>query len=973
MKRFWAGCLSAAGLIFGQDVNLLPPVAPVRELRVGAGVDGPFWVSMAGRKLQGRRAHVLVEVDPGSRPVVPGLRLLEPLGGGRFYAVLALDSPLGAALLLREPSQGRAALTTSGLRGLRALEDADKLPLALPDYAYANENKTTAGFDLYFFADTDLAQAQTDLAQLGIAAETISEYFHRARIQADPVTLKRLAKLDWVQFIEPEPPARRMLSNRESGQLIQAADLQSEGFTLTGSGVPLGIIDGDVPAVHREFTGRLTAVDTRRNNSQGILHSTHVAGTMIAAGEFDTSLKGMAPQSPLFAWHYLGDTAAKMVAAADNSQVVAINNSWGFLANEELGNCTDFGAYGGAERDIDRIVREKNISIVFAGGNDRDEPICSLLPQAGFYSIARPATAKNIIAVGAVSQPAPISAFSAAGPTRDGRVKPELVARGVEIRSTNGTTGARVEQGTSMSAPAVTGIIALLAERYKTKKGGASPPPDLVKAVLINTAKDLGNPGPDYTYGFGLVQGVEAVKTIDEDRFVRDRSGTGSKTHGFEVPAGAAALRVALAYSDAPGAPGAEQTIVNHLDIELTGPDGKKYQPLGLDPRQPGENAVPRAGVRDNAKQVVVDAPAAGRWTVEVKAEVAEGEQDYAVTWTFAVNPAGPCTVTPSSTLELAEEKATVLTMHVNANNHCDAWDFANVPDWIRVVGAGRKGTGAVKLSLAENTGERTRSARLTVGSGTVLVRQNSRCTTPIAVGDTVSATLADADCLVEFPAALGPVFAYVRKYEFSGRQGQRVAMAMDSNVIDAYLMLVAPGNVTLAEDDDSGEGINARLPSLGGYYTLPYTGTYQIWASSALDLEVGPYTLRLEAGPDVPGGAITPVQIDACPSVQTGELSASSSGAGRRGDLFRTNVYQFFGRLGQDVTVEVREAAFDPFVYLISPSGSVAGTVTDDGSGARKGTFTLNRTGVHSLEVTSFSPFVTGGYALAVEGCSAR
>jgi hypothetical protein len=159
----------------------------------------------------------------------------------------------------------------------------------------------------------------------------------------------------------------------------------------------------------------------------------------------------------------------------------------------------------------------------------------------------------------------------------------------------------------------------------------------------------------------------------------------------------------------------------------------------------------------------------------------------------------------------------------------------------------------------------------------------------------------------------------------------------------------------------------------LGGFYTLPFTGTYQVWASSATDLETGPYTLKIEEGPEVPGGAVTPVEIKACPVALNGVLGPDSSLAGRRGDHFRTNVYQFFGRLGQDVTIEIRDAAFDPFVYLLSPSGTVTGTLTDTGAGPRRATFTINRTGVHSLEVTSFAPFVTGRYTLAVEGCSAR
>ena len=1001
-----AGLLASLALplsLAAQDLTApqLPAPQTAHEFQLAPGLAEPLWISLAGRKVQGQRAHVLVEFESTAaniaahgaanpatnpatnpaakpRPSLPGLTLLESAGGHRYFATLDLASPLGIELQNGNP----AVLARTNLRGLRVLDENDKLPPATPAYAYVNAGQTTAEFDLYFFADTHLPQAQTDLALLGVTTESVAEYFHRMRITVtsanDSRALKALAKLDWVQFLTPAPPGKRQFTNRESGTLIQVNTLQGPDFSLTGKDVTLGIVDGDIPSTHREFTGRLTGMEGRSAIAGGAAHATHVAGTIIAAGEFDARLRGMSTGAKLNAWHYAGDEVQKMLSGS--GEVIAFNNSWGLLIDVSLGNCNEYGAYGGTERDIDRLIRDRNVALVFASGNDRDLDSCSLLPQAGYYSASRPSTAKNVITVSAARSTGQITEFGGAGPTRDGRVKPDLVALGTGVLSTSGAAGTLTLEGTSMSAPAVTGTIGLLAERYKAKNNGERPPADLMKAVLLNTAKDMGNPGPDYTYGYGLVQAVEAVKTIDDARFARDKVAAGAvKQKEFEVPAGAASLRVLLVYSDLPGAPDARSAIVNHLDVELTGPGGLKVLPLGLDPTKPNASAAPRAGLRDVTKQMVADNPAAGKWTITVRGlEVAEGEQEFALTWTFAANPLPACTATVSSTLALAGEKPEVRLLHVNANNHCDAWQVRNVPDWLRVVGGDQKGTGVVKLAFTENSGDRARDTRIQIAGQDVRVRQNPRCIAPIAIGQSIDAVLGAADCLVEFGGFFGSSYVYLRKYEFSGTQGQRVAISMLAGVggIDAYLYLVAPGDVVLQEDDDSGGNprafdFSARIPFTGGYYVLPYTGPYTIWATTALELESGPYTLKIEEGPPAPGGLLVPKPITACPVQLNGELTVNSSTSGRRGDLFRTDVYQFFARLGQDITVEMPGATFDPFVYLLSPSGTTVGTITNDGSGARKVTVAAPRTGTYSVEVTTFAPFVTGTYSLGVQGCS--
>jgi hypothetical protein len=111
---------------------------------------------------------------------------------------------------------------------------------------------------------------------------------------------------------------------------------------------------------------------------------------------------------------------------------------------------------------------------------------------------------------------------------------------------------------------------------------------------------------------------------------------------------------------------------------------------------------------------------------------------------------------------------------------------------------------------------------------------------------------------------------------------------------------------------------------------------------------------------------------LSGCPATHSGEITNDSSRYGRRGDLHPTNLYQFPGRVGQEVALEVSGARFDPFLYLISPSGRLVTTGTDnDGSGTARARAVLTEAGMWGVEVAPFTPFGRGSYTLKVEGCT--
>jgi subtilisin family serine protease len=134
-----------------------------------------------------------------------------------------------------------------------------------------------------------------------------------------------------------------------------------------------------------------------------------------------------------------------------------------------------------------------------------------------------PEAGKNLIAVTATTKTGGAYAPPSRGPCLDGRLKPDISAAGVDIVSTSTSNNGYVSlNGTSMAAPAISGTVGLMIQRYRQQNNNATPSPALIKSILLNTAQDIGNPGPDYTYGYGLANAQDAVRAIDAGNFTEN-------------------------------------------------------------------------------------------------------------------------------------------------------------------------------------------------------------------------------------------------------------------------------------------------------------------------------------------------------------------------------------------------------------------------------------------------------------------
>ncbi|RYZ42412.1 MAG: peptidase S8/S53 subtilisin kexin sedolisin, partial [Sphingobacteriales bacterium] len=386
-------------------------------------------------------------------------------------------------------------------------------------------------------------------------------------------------------------------------------------YNLSGAGVVVGVGDALEPTQHIDFTGRLINRSAATPNNHGL----HVMGTVGAAGLVREEYAGYAPKATLVAQQFAGILAYTPDYIQDYGMVIT-NNSYGNTVDD----CVTFGQYDFYARMMDlQMIQYPNLQHVFAVGNSGLMNCSPYLP--GFANVLGGyQTAKNTIQVGNANTQEIIDPSSSKGPVKDGRIKPEITAQGIGVLSTIAVNRYGSMQGTSMAAPAVSGGLALLYERYRQSHGGTNPKNGLMKALLVNGATDKGNPGPDFSYGFGWLNLLRSVRMLDNASYYNSVVSSGAtNTHTITIPAGAsiAQLKVMLYWNDAAANIMAAKTLVNDLDLTVTEPSGTIHLPYVLDssPSNVNNAAVPGIDNTNNIEQVVIDNPTPGNYTFSVK------------------------------------------------------------------------------------------------------------------------------------------------------------------------------------------------------------------------------------------------------------------------------------------------------------------------------------------------------------------
>jgi hypothetical protein len=478
----------------------------------------------------------------------------------------------------------------------------------------------------------------------------------------------------------------------------------STGLALNGSSANMkGKIavwdEGRVRPTHVELAGRVIQVDNSPTLSD---HSTHVSGTMIAAG-VNPLARGMSfGAQQLLAYDFTGDESEMMTAAASGLLVSSHSyadiagwyfdgdfNRWEFWGN--VGDTVDirFGLYDQDAQIWDSIAyNAPDYLIVKAGGNNPGETgpavgdtyyrmnaagdfinagrrPAGISNNAGYNTIATYGNSKNILTLGAVnpipggySRPSDVvlADFSSLGPSGDGRIKPDVVADGVNVMSSISTADNAYDiySGTSMATPASAGSSFLLQEYYSKLHGGTFMRSATLKGLLIHTADEAGSsPGPDYAFGWGLIDMPNAAAVItadntDHSQQITEASLTGATPVTYTITAsGKTPIKATLCWTDPPGVPvknpdathnfvDAGIKLIDDLDLRIKdNVTNKIYMPWILDPTRPSNAATTGDNIRDNVERVeMTDSLIPGRsYTVTVshKGTLQRGSQAYSL------------------------------------------------------------------------------------------------------------------------------------------------------------------------------------------------------------------------------------------------------------------------------------------------------------------------------------------------------
>ncbi len=233
---------------------------------------------------------------------------------------------------------------------------------------------------------------------------------------------------------------------------------------------------------------------------------------------------------------------------------------------------------------------------------------------------------KNSISIGATDSFAIVSPLSSKGPAYDGRVKPELVAFGTA--------------GTSAAAAMGSSVALLLQDAYEQKYPGQLPDNALVKAIMINSANDIGAEGIDFASGYGSINAFRAVKNIIKENYFSGTIRQGQdQVFTLQVPPNAKNLKITLVWNDPPALPGAYKSLMNDLDLSLKTPSsGQNILPwvLNSSPFLDSINLLPHRA-KDSlnvVEQISLNTVAEGNYTLHVNGyKLATAFQSFYVTY----------------------------------------------------------------------------------------------------------------------------------------------------------------------------------------------------------------------------------------------------------------------------------------------------------------------------------------------------
>ena len=500
-----------------------------------------------------------------------------------------------------------------------------------PDWAL-KEDKLS--IKVLFYRDFEFNLLDNILGVLDYQLDYRSNVNKSISITINTSNLEDFININEVWYIEPiDPPS--VAENKTARTLHRSNAINTNyasGAHYNGEGINIMMQDDGLVGPHIDRQGRLDqsfciGCSSNINND----HGDHVSGTIMGAGNLDPIAQGMANGSFLYVFSSSNNNYDDVPTIYQNNDVIITSKSYSNGCN---------AGYTSLAKDLDEQINlHPSLTHVFSAGNNGTSD-CGYGAGSGWGNVTGGhKQAKNVLCVANLTQISNLAGSSSRGPAADGRIKPDIGAKGTSVNSTLPGNTYDSFTGTSMACPGVAGCMAQLYQAYKELNGNINPPSALMKCIVLNSADDLGNPGPDFKYGWGEINVVRGLKILEEGNY---QSGTilqaSSNNHDLIIPNGIKEMKIMVYWHDKEASTSSTIALVNNLDIQLTTPLGNTINPWVLDPT-PNSLILDSDAVRgidslNNMEQITIKDPIAGTYNLLVNGtSVPFGPQEYWLTY----------------------------------------------------------------------------------------------------------------------------------------------------------------------------------------------------------------------------------------------------------------------------------------------------------------------------------------------------
>lgn len=392
-----------------------------------------------------------------------------------------------------------------------------------------------------------LSWIKTNLRHVDVMRRSNRNFFDLSRLGQED-----LQKLQSAPSVKAINLHRKAFPEREIGgvdlTLNTITTVHNKYPELDGTGLIASVKEGAFDKSDIDFYNRVFRPDAIPSDPS--LHATIMATIVAGAGNSSPEGRGVARKARLSFASY-DNLSPENTDQLRNDGITVQNHSYGTGIENE---------YGIESHLFDKQAFEyPELVLVFSAGNSGEDasfsgPYKNLQGYANLTGQFK--MSKNTIVVGNTNGVGEVVPLSSRGPAHDGRIKPEMVSHG--------------DQGTSEAAAIVSGTSLLLQQVYRDNNGGVLPPSSLIKAALVNSAHDRGNPNVDYEYGFGLIDALGSIETLRNGKYFVDAvSDNEVKTFTINVPASSQELKITLVWTDKEAEPGVTKALINDLDLEV--------------------------------------------------------------------------------------------------------------------------------------------------------------------------------------------------------------------------------------------------------------------------------------------------------------------------------------------------------------------------------------------------------------------